>query len=81
MKYSKIIVLKAKLGLKWKMTLKFKRKKKKGMQLWESIGRHFELLSGNKQRIFLELLGLAQIETRKHRFRVMLVLMLTSASE
>lgn len=51
------------------------------MQLWESIGRHFELLSGNKQRIFLELLGLAQIETRKHRFRVMLVLMLTSASE
>lgn len=80
MKYSKIIVLKAKLGLKWKITLKFKRKKK-GMQLWESIGRHFELLSGNKQRIFLELLGLAQIETRKHRFRVMLVLMLTSASE
>lgn len=51
------------------------------MQLWESTGRHFELLNGNKQRMFLELLTLAQTETRKHRFTVMLMLILISTSE
>lgn len=78
MKYSRTIVLKAKLDSKWKNDTG---KKTKLMQLWGSMGGHFKLLSGNKQRMSSELLTLTRTETRKHRFRIMLVLMLTSTSE
>lgn len=68
----------AKLDSKWKNDMEILKKTQKTVQLWESMDRHFKLLTGNKQRMFSELLSLAQIKTRKHRFRVMLVLMLTS---
>lgn len=47
MKYSKIIVLKAKLDLKWKNYTEIK--KKKGLQLQESIDACFKFFSMKKK--------------------------------